>query len=125
MNFPVECVKGWVIALALAHSPALIIADEPTTALDVSVQAQIIGLLKRPGAGSQTPPSCLSVTIWASSPKHADRVAVMYAGRVAEIGAVENVVRQPNHPYTQGLMASIPRIETHTDGSTRDALAPY
>ncbi len=123
-----------VIALALAARPQLIVADEPTTALDVSIQAQIIGLLKRltrqhsrtddvhppPGAGqSRGDPS------FAGEPGAAvmlithdmgviaeacDRVAVMYAGRVVEIGPVADVIHRPAHPYTVGLMGSIPAM---------------
>jgi len=98
-----------VIALALANNPKLVIADEPTTALDVSVQAQIIMLLKRLAADHGTAVMLVSHDMGVIA-ETCDRVAVMYAGRVAEIGPVRNVVQQPNHPYTQGLMASIPRI---------------
>jgi peptide/nickel transport system ATP-binding protein len=100
-----------VIALALCAEPALVIADEPTTALDVSVQAQIIGLLKnltrRHGAAVMLITHDMGVIA-----ETADRVAVMYAGRVAEIGAVGEVARAPLHPYARGLMAAIPTLET-------------
>jgi peptide/nickel transport system ATP-binding protein len=99
-----------VIALALAAEPELIVADEPTTALDVSIQAQIIGLLKnickQKGAAVMLITHDMGVIA-----ETCDRVAVMYAGRIVEIGPVHQVIHQPQHPYTVGLMASIPDIE--------------
>ena len=98
-----------VIALAIAAKPKLIIADEPTTALDVSVQAQIIQLLKRlcsdHGAAVMLVTHDMGVIA-----ETADRVAVMYAGRIVEIGPVADVIHRPAHPYTVGLMGSIPSI---------------
>jgi peptide/nickel transport system ATP-binding protein len=98
-----------VIALALAAEPKLIVADEPTTALDVSIQAQIIQLLKRVckdrGAAVMLITHDMGVIA-----ETCDRVAVMYAGRIAEIGPVHEVINQPAHPYTLGLMAAIPDI---------------
>ncbi|HEY0824825.1 MAG TPA: ABC transporter ATP-binding protein, partial [Ramlibacter sp.] len=100
-----------VIALALAAEPKLIVADEPTTALDVSIQAQIIQLLKRVckdrGAAVMLITHDMGVIA-----ETCDRVAVMYAGRIAEIGPVHEVIHQPAHPYTMGLMASIPDMES-------------
>jgi peptide/nickel transport system ATP-binding protein len=99
-----------VIALALCAEPRLIIADEPTTALDVSIQAQIIALLR--GLTRNHGTSVMLVTHdMGVIAETADRVAVMYAGRIAEIGPVRDVVKQPAHPYTKGLMASIPSLE--------------
>ena len=99
-----------VIALALAGNPQLIVADEPTTALDVSIQAQIIALLKRlcreHGAAVMLVTHDMGVIAEAC-----DRVAVMYAGRVAEIGPVHEVIHAPAHPYTVGLMGSIPAMD--------------
>lgn len=99
-----------VIALALAAEPKLIVADEPTTALDVSIQAQIISLLKRickeRGAAVMLVTHDMGVIA-----ETCDRVAVMYAGRVAEIGPVHNVIHSPSHPYTYGLMGSIPAMD--------------
>ena len=99
-----------VIALALAAEPKLIVADEPTTALDVSIQAQIIQLLKRickeRGAAVMLITHDMGVIA-----ETCDRVAVLYAGRVAEMGPVHEVIHQPAHPYTMGLMAAIPDIE--------------
>ena len=99
-----------VIALALAAEPRLIVADEPTTALDVSIQAQIISLLKRlcreHGAAVRLVTHDMGVIA-----ETCDRVAVMYAGRIAEIGPVRDVIHSPAHPYTTGLMGSIPAMD--------------
>ena len=99
-----------VIALALAAEPELIVADEPTTALDVSIQAQIIALLKslckEQGAAVMLVTHDMGVIA-----ETCDRVAVLYAGRVAEIGPVGDVIHRPRHPYTQGLMGSIPAMD--------------
>jgi peptide/nickel transport system ATP-binding protein len=98
-----------VIALALSANPRLIIADEPTTALDVSIQAQIIALLKRLGRDHGTAIMLVTHDMGVIA-ETAHRVAVMYAGRIVEIGPVRTIVNRPSHPYTAGLMASIPRI---------------
>ena len=99
-----------VIALALAAEPKLIVADEPTTALDVSVQAQIISLLKKlcknHGAAVMLVTHDMGVIA-----ETCDRVAVMYAGRIVEIGPVHDVIHSPAHPYTAGLMGSIPAMD--------------
>ena len=110
-SYPFEFSGGMrqrvVIALALCAEPDLVIADEPTTALDVSVQAQIVALLKRlcrdRGVAVMLVTHDMGVIAEA-----ADRVAVMYAGRLAEIGPVRDVLTTPRHPYTEGLMASTP-----------------
>jgi peptide/nickel transport system ATP-binding protein len=103
-----------VLALALCAGPELVIADEPTTALDVSVQAQIIALIKRlcrqHGAAVMLITHDMGVIA-----ETADRVAVMYAGRIAEIGPVRDVIRAPLHPYTKGLMGSIPTLASDAD----------
>lgn len=104
-----------VIALALAAGPRLIIADEPTTALDVSIQAQITALLRRlcdeTGVGIMLVTHDMGVIA-----ETADRVCVMYSGRVVESGPVREVIHNPQHPYTSGLMGAIPslhdRVET-------------
>ena len=111
-----------VIALALAAGPRLIIADEPTTALDVSIQAQIIALLRNlcdnTGVGIMLVTHDMGVIA-----ETADRVCVMYSGRVVESGPVADVIHNPQHPYTKGLMSAIPslhdRVETlsQIDGS--------
>jgi len=98
-----------VIALALAAEPRLIIADEPTTALDVSTQAQIIALLKRLCREHRTAIMLITHDMGVIA-ETADRVAVFYAGRIAEIGPVHDVIRRPVHPYTVGLMGAIPRL---------------
>ena len=107
-----------VIALALAAGPELVIADEPTTALDVSIQAQIIQLLKRlcreHGAAVMLITHDMGVIA-----ETADRVAVMYAGRIAEIGPVRDVVKVPHHPYTKGLMGAIPTLATNAERLTQ------
>ncbi|MEL6297124.1 MAG: ABC transporter ATP-binding protein [Pseudomonadota bacterium] len=100
-----------VLALALAAEPQLIIADEPTTALDVSIQAQIIALLKRLCRERGTSVMLITHDMGVIA-ETADRVAVMYAGRIAEIGPVRDVIHAPSHPYTRGLMGSIPTLET-------------
>jgi peptide/nickel transport system ATP-binding protein len=93
--------------MALACSPSLVIADEPTTALDVTIQAQILDLLRDMKAAFSL--SLLLIThdlgVIAET---ADRVAVMYAGRIVEQGPVRAIFREPQHPYTRGLLASIP-----------------
>ncbi|MCA3594494.1 MAG: ABC transporter ATP-binding protein [Methylobacterium sp.] len=99
-----------VIALALAAEPRLIIADEPTTALDVSIQAQITTLLKRLCREHGTAIMLVTHDMGVIA-ETADRVAVMYAGRIVEVGPVSQVTRQPRHPYTAGLMASIPGMK--------------
>jgi oligopeptide/dipeptide ABC transporter ATP-binding protein len=96
-----------LIAMALACKPALVIADEPTTALDVTIQAQILDLLREMRSTFNL--SLLLIThdlgVIAET---ADRVAVMYAGRIVEHGAVRDIFRAPQHPYTRGLLASMP-----------------
>jgi peptide/nickel transport system ATP-binding protein len=103
-----------VIALALAAEPKLIVADEPTTALDVSIQAQIIALLKRlcreHGAAVMLVTHDMGVIA-----ETCDRVAVMYAGRIVEVGPVHDVIHAPSHPYTAGLMGSIPSMDGERD----------
>ncbi|ODT36777.1 MAG: methionine ABC transporter ATP-binding protein [Lautropia sp. SCN 70-15] len=98
-----------VIALALAAEPKLVVADEPTTALDVSIQAQIITLLKSLCREHGTAVMLVTHDMGVIA-ETADRVAVMYAGRIAEIGPVADVIHRPKHPYTIGLMGSIPSI---------------
>src|SRR3989442_8557058 len=96
-----------LIAIALACRPSLVIADEPTTALDVTIQAQVLDLMREMKAAFDL--SLLLIThdlgVIAET---ADRVAVMYAGRIVETGPVRAIFREPQHPYTRGLLASIP-----------------
>jgi peptide/nickel transport system ATP-binding protein len=103
-----------VIALALAASPKLLIADEPTTALDVSIQWQIIALLKRLCQEHGLAIILISHDMGVIA-EAADRVAVMYAGRIVEIGPVEEVVKSPLHPYSKGLMDCVPRFNPNRD----------
>jgi len=103
-----------VLALALCAEPELIIADEPTTALDVSIQAQIIQLLKKLCRERDTAVLLITHDMGVIA-ETADRVAVMYAGRIAEIGPVRDVIKDPHHPYTKGLMGSIPALEGAAD----------
>lgn len=98
-----------VIALALCAEPRLVIADEPTTALDVSIQAQIIQLLKRLARERGTAVMLITHDMGVIA-ETADRVAVLYAGRIAEIGPVREIVGNARHPYTAGLMGAIPKI---------------
>ncbi|MCR9177372.1 MAG: ABC transporter ATP-binding protein [Alphaproteobacteria bacterium] len=98
-----------VIALALAVNPRLVVADEPTTALDVSIQAQIIALLKKLCRDHGTAVMLVTHDMGVIA-ETADRVAVMYAGRIAEIGPVREVIKNAKHPYTHGLMGSIPAV---------------
>ena len=98
-----------VIALAISAGPELIIADEPTTALDVSVQAQIIGLLRRLAREHGTAVMLISHDMGVIA-EASDRVAVMYAGRIAEVGPAQDIVQRPLHPYTRGLMGAIPTL---------------
>ena len=106
-----------VIALALCARPRLIVADEPTTALDVSIQAQIIELLRKLARENGAAVMLITHDMGVIA-ETADRVAVMYAGRLAEIGPVKDVIHAPQHPYTSGLMRSIPKL-----GEGRETLA--
>jgi len=103
-----------VISLALCAEPKLIVADEPTTALDVSIQAQIIALLKTLAREKGTAMMLVTHDMGVIA-ETADRIAVMYAGRIAEIGPVREVVKNPQHPYTAGLMASIPPLDRRVE----------
>jgi oligopeptide/dipeptide ABC transporter ATP-binding protein len=98
-----------MIAMAIANSPSVLIADEPTTALDVTIQAQILEVLK--AAQRETHAATILVTHdLGLIAEMADRVIVMYAGRVVEVGDVMTIFSSPRHPYTTGLMDSIPKL---------------
>jgi len=103
-----------VVALALCAEPELVIADEPTTALDVSVQAQIIDVLKEICAERGASVMLITHDMGVIA-ETADRVAVLYAGRLAEIGQVRDIISKPEHPYTRGLMGSIPTLSQAHD----------
>ncbi len=108
-----------MIAMALACRPRLIIADEPTTALDVTVQAQVLDLLKE--LTRETGASLILITHdLGVVARYADKVAVMYAGRIVESAPARQLYGRPAHPYTRGLMASVPRL----DGDTSRRLVP-
>ena len=99
-----------VIALALAGEPRLVVADEPTTALDVSTQAQVLAVLRRLCRDHGTAVMLITHDLGVVA-ETCDRVAVMYAGRIVEIGPVADVIHRPAHPYTVGLMGSIPAMD--------------
>jgi len=107
-----------VIALALCANPSLIIADEPTTALDVSIQAQIIALLKRLCSEHDTAVIMITHDMGVIA-EISDRVAVMYAGRLVEVGNVRDIVKNPKHPYSRGLMGSIPSLHHRAEQLTQ------
>ncbi|PLC61781.1 dipeptide/oligopeptide/nickel ABC transporter ATP-binding protein [Thermoproteus sp. CP80] len=112
-NYPHEFSGGMkqrvVIAMALALNPDIVIADEPTTALDVVVQAQILNLLKK--LKQERKMSIILITHDLSLVAElADKVAIMYGGKLVEIGSSDDIYTDPKHPYTKGLMASIPRL---------------
>jgi oligopeptide transport system ATP-binding protein len=118
-----------VIAMALACNPKLLIADEPTTALDVTIQAQILELMK--DIQKKTDSAIIFITHDLGVVANvADKVAVMYAGRVVEIGTVDDIFYNPQHPYTWGLLASMPSLENEEDeliaipGTPPDLLHP-
>ena len=107
-----------MIAMALACQPRLIIADEPTTALDVTVQAQILALLKE--LTRETGAALILITHdLGVVARYADRVAVMYGGRMVETASARDLYKHPLHPYTRGLLASIPRLDAPTGQKLR------
>ncbi|MDN4091225.1 ABC transporter ATP-binding protein [Brevibacillus agri] len=108
-----------VIAIALANNPKLVIADEPTTALDVTIQAQILDLLRELQAKQQLSIVMITHDLGVVA-EIAHRAVVMYAGIVVETGKVEDIFANPKHPYTWGLMRSLPRI----DGEEKERLVP-
>jgi oligopeptide/dipeptide ABC transporter ATP-binding protein len=117
-SFPHEVSGGQaqrvMIAMALALNPQLLIADEPTTALDVTIQAQILDLLRDLRTRMDTAVILITHDLGVIS-EMADRVAVMYAGRIVEQADIRTLFKKPVHPYTQGLMASIPVLGTVKD----------
>jgi oligopeptide transport system ATP-binding protein len=108
-----------MIATALACQPRLIVADEPTTALDVTVQAQILDLLQ--GLTRETGAALILITHdLGVVARYADRVLVMYAGRAVEQASARELYRRPRHPYTRGLLASVPQLA----GAAAERLVP-
>ena len=122
-SYPHELSGGMLqrvcIVMALLSKPKLIIADEPTTALDVTVQAQVLAVLKDMASRTGTAVLLITHNMGIVS-QYADRVAVMYAGRIVETGCVRDVIDNPMHPYTQGLLAAIP--ENHSDMRTMKSI---
>ncbi len=103
-----------MIAMAISNNPALLIADEPTTALDVTIQAQILTVLKK--AQDETDAATILITHdLGLIAELADRVIVMYAGKIVELGDVHTIFAAPRHPYTVGLMESLPRLTVDED----------
>ena len=100
-----------MIAMALANNPALLIADEPTTALDVTIQAQILDLMRQAKAKRQGAAILLITHNLAVVAEMCDRVAVMYGGKIQEVAPVRDLFGNPMHPYTRGLLGSIPRVD--------------
>ena len=132
-NYPHQFSGGQrqriVIAIALICNPEILIADEPTTALDVTIQAQILELLKEIQEKIET--SIIFITHDLGVVANvADRVAVMYAGKIVEVGTAEEIFYNPQHPYTWGLLGSMPTLESENDrlyaipGSHPDLLDP-
>ena len=122
-SYPHELSGGMLqrvcIVMALLPKPKLIIADEPTTALDVTVQAQVLAVLKDMAEKTGTAVLLITHNMGIVS-QYAHRVAVMYAGRIVEEGPVREVINHPMHPYTQGLLAAIP--ESHSDLRTLSSI---
>ncbi|WP_037915333.1 dipeptide ABC transporter ATP-binding protein [Actinacidiphila yeochonensis] len=119
--FPFEMSGGQrqrvVIAMAIANDPALLIADEPTTALDVTVQAEILDLLRKLAVDAGTGVLLVTHNMGVVA-DFADRVAVMLHGEIVETGPVEQVLKRPTHEYTQRLLAAVPRLAVAPSGST-------
>lgn len=107
-----------LIAIALACNPALLLADEPTTALDVTIQAQILDLMRRINQDHKTAIILVTHDLGVAA-EFCDSVAVMYAGRIVEKGGVDQIIETPQHPYTQGLLECRPRIS-----AVRKRIAP-
>lgn len=119
-----------MIAIALACSPQLLIADEPTTALDVTIQAQILDLMKELQKKMNTSIILITHDLGVVA-EMCDRVIVMYAGKVIETGIVDDIFYNPQHPYTKGLLRSVPRLDLNRDepltpifGTPPDLLRP-
>jgi peptide/nickel transport system ATP-binding protein len=103
-----------VIAIALACSPALLLADEPTTALDVTIQAQVLDLMRKLNATLQTSMILITHDLGVVA-EMCDQVAIVYAGQIIEMGQKEDIFDHPLHPYTLGLFGAIPELDTDTD----------
>ncbi|WP_453995533.1 ABC transporter ATP-binding protein [Bacillus nitroreducens] len=114
LQYPHEFSGGMrqrvMIAIALACQPRLLIADEPTTALDVTIQAQILQLMKELQAKTNTSIILITHDLGVVA-EMCSKVVVMYAGEIVEMGSVEEIFAKPNHPYTKGLLKSVPRLD--------------
>ncbi|KPI01162.1 Nickel-transporting ATPase, Fe(3+)-transporting ATPase [Actinobacteria bacterium OK074] len=123
-SFPFQLSGGQrqrvVIAMAIANSPGLLIADEPTTALDVTVQAEILDLLRALAADSGTGVLLVTHNMGVVA-DFADRVAVMFQGEIVETGTVEDVLLRPQHEYTRGLLAAVPRLAVAEEEAMEEA----
>jgi peptide/nickel transport system ATP-binding protein len=112
-----------MIAMALANNPSVLIADEPTTALDVTIQAQVLDVFRR--AKEEIDASAIMITHdFGVIAETADRVIVMYAGQVVEAGHVEEVFEHPRHPYTYGLLSSLPRLDRQSSLTQIEGMPP-
>jgi oligopeptide/dipeptide ABC transporter ATP-binding protein len=107
-------VQRVMIAMAIANRPKLLIADEPTTALDVSIQAQVLDVLRAAQRETQAATILITHDLGLVA-EMCDRVVVMYAGHIVETGEVDDIFHRPRHPYTVGLMASLPRLDANMD----------
>jgi oligopeptide/dipeptide ABC transporter ATP-binding protein len=99
-----------MIAMALSCNPKLLIADEPTTAVDVTIQAQLLELMKEMTGRLGTSVILITHNLGIIA-RHAQRVYIMYAGKIVETGMVRDIFKNPAHPYTEGLLASVPRLD--------------
>jgi oligopeptide transport system ATP-binding protein len=108
-----------MIAMALSCNPKLLLADEPTTALDVTIQAQILEIMARLSSEFKTAVIIITHNLGVVA-RYADRVNVMYAGKIVESGSAREIYGRPRHPYTLGLLRSVPRL----DEARRDKLVP-
>jgi peptide/nickel transport system ATP-binding protein len=113
-SFLVVCASVAMIALAIAAKPDIVIADEPTTALDVTIQAQILDLLRKLQRRNETAIILITHDLGVVA-EMADRVGVMYAGQIVELAPVRELFKNPQHPYTRSLIASIPSVDSHKD----------
>jgi oligopeptide/dipeptide ABC transporter ATP-binding protein len=126
-DFPHQLSGGMrqrvIIAMALACSPRIILADEPTTALDVTIQAQILDLIKDLQEKSRTSTVLITHDLGVVA-QVCDEMAVMYAGRIVEHGSVTDILTSPGHPYTRGLLESLPRLDREDDLSPIPGTVP-
>lgn len=126
-DFPHQLSGGMrqriIIAMALACSPKIILADEPTTALDVTIQAQILGLIKKLQEENKTSTVLITHDLGVVA-QVCHEMAVMYSGRIVELGKVTDILKNPKHPYTRGLLSSLPRMDKEDDLSPIPGTVP-